>query len=592
MSGGFSDAAASNGPTGGEASSAGVTSEPASGGVSIVVPVHGRAALTRRCLDTLLATLLARPPAAFEVIVVDDASTDGTPALLRSYGEAIRRVTLMRNRGYAGACNEGAAIATHDTLVFLNNDTEPWHGWLEALLAYAAAHPAAAIVGAKLLYPNGTVQHAGVAIGQDGYPHNLYAGLPADHPAANRSRRLQAVTGACMLVRRAAFERAGGFDVAYRNSLEDVDLCLRLGEAGSEVHYCHEAALTHLESASRGRAQRFEASVARYRERWRDRVIPDDLSIYAQDGLLALEYRDAYPLRLSVSPLLACLAGEREQEIETLLEAYAGQVADLMAEVVRLSALAGMPPQRPQAERARARWGALAPRRRSLDHRAFLAHANALEDQVRELQQRLQDADAGAGEAWTGAQGEVAPAFTASASLGYRRLIERVRAAVAEAVPDGASVLVVSRGDHELLRLGSTTAAHFPQDASGGYLGHHPRDSEEAIARLESLRRRGADYLVLPCTSYWWLEHYAGFAEHLRARYPAIEARACAIFRLCGQEAATAGRAGRAGDDADAATAGRPGSATVGDAGDATAAQARAVTAARAGDTNTGRAAR
>ena len=164
------------------------------------------------------------------------------------------------------------------------------------------AIPPAAAVGAKLLYPTGTVQHAGVVIGQDGYPHNLYAGFPADHPAVNRSRRLQAVTGACMLVRRAAFERVGGFDTGFLNSLEDVDLCLRLGEAGGEVHYCHEASSSTSSRPRAGRQDRFERSVALYRERWRDRVRRDDLAVYVEDGLIEVEYADSYPLRLSVSP--------------------------------------------------------------------------------------------------------------------------------------------------------------------------------------------------------------------------------------------------------------------------------------------------
>lgn len=509
-----------------------------SDGVSIVVPVHGRVALTRRCLDTLLATLLASDPSACEVIVVDDASTDGTPELLDSYGEAIRRVRLSANRGYAGACNEGAAIAEHEALLFLNNDTEPWPGWLEAMRGHAQAHPAAAIVGAKLLYPTGAVQHAGVVIGQDRYPHNLYAGLPAEHPAVNRSRKLQAVTGACMLVRREHFERAGGFDTSYSNSLEDVDLCLRIGEQGGEVHYCHEAVLTHLESASRGREDRFAASTARYRQRWRDRVIPDDLAVYAEDGLLEVEYRDTYPLRMSFSPQLVALAGDRQPEIESLLQAYAGQVADLMAEVVRLSALAGVRPMRLQGmsanERSQAS-GSLASgsaaskqaarRILSFDHRAFLAHANAIEEQVRALQQRLEEA---------GAQNDAGHTLTASRSLGYRHLVSAVRAAVAEHVPKGASVLVVSRGDHELVRLGACSAAHFPQDAQGRYLGHHPADSEEAIERLEELRSRGAGFLVLPASSGWWLEHYDGFAEHLRAHYSVRELDVCSIYGLSG----------------------------------------------------------
>ena len=164
--------------------------------VSIVVPVHNCAALTRRCLDAVLTGL----PPDWEMIVVDDASTDCTPDILAEYGDAIRTVSMDRQRRLCHACNEGAHLARGDLVVFLNNDTEPQPGWLEVLRRYADEHPAAAIVGAKLLYPTGTVQHAGVVIGQDGYPHNLYAGIPGRSPAVNRSRRLQAVTGACMLV--------------------------------------------------------------------------------------------------------------------------------------------------------------------------------------------------------------------------------------------------------------------------------------------------------------------------------------------------------------------------------------------------------
>src|SRR4029077_18804586 len=159
---------------------------------SIVIPVHNNVALTRACLDAVLEDLRGDR----EAIVVDDASTDSTGELLDGYGDPHRRLTLAGNGGYARACNEGAALADGESLVFLNNDTEPRPGWLDALERYAREHPAAAAVGAKLLYPTGAVQHAGVVIGQDGYPHNLSAGMPADHPACNRSRRLQAVTGA------------------------------------------------------------------------------------------------------------------------------------------------------------------------------------------------------------------------------------------------------------------------------------------------------------------------------------------------------------------------------------------------------------
>ncbi len=467
---------------------------------SVVIPVHDHAELTRHCLEQVLPGL----PEGCEVVVVDDGSGDGTDELLRSYGEQIRRLSLTENVGFSRACNEGAAVAAGEHLVFLNNDTDPREGWLQTLLDYADRHPEADAVGAKLVYPTGTVQHAGVVFGQDGYPHNLYAGLPEDHRAVGRSRRLQAVTGACMLVRRSTFERLDGFDAGFENSLEDVDLCLRIGAGGGEVHYCHEAVVVHMESASRGRRNRFERSVDLYRNRWRDSVRRDDLSVYAEDGLIEVEYPASYPLRFSIAPLLASVDDAREVEIERLLESYAGQVSDLLAEVMRLTALAGERPRPPGEVTSIA----------GVEHRALLTEARRLEAEARSLQQRL-----------------AVPAD----GLGYRHLVEKVRAAVEERVPAGERVLVVSRGDRDLVELDHVEGAHFPQDADGDYLGHHPLDSEVALAHLEELREQGAGFLVLPATANWWLDHYEGFADHLRARCAATELGFCTIYRLAPQ---------------------------------------------------------
>lgn len=431
---------------------------------SMVVPVHGRAGLTERCLRLVLADL----PTDCETIVVDDASEDRTPRMLDGFGKAIHALRLERNAGFAAACNAGAAVARGEYLVFLNNDTEPQPGWLAALLRCAAAHPEAAVVGAKLLHPAGTVQHAGVVFGQDGYPHNLYAGFPAGHPAPNRERRLQAVTGACMLVRREAFERVGGFDEGFLNSMEDVDLCLRLGEAGEEVRYAPAAVVTHLESATRGRGD-FEPSVARYRERWRERVHRDDLEIYAADGLIEVEYPGAHPLRISVSPLLASIerSDGHESEMEPLLRTQGRRSADLARELTRLTA---------------------------------------------EL------ADRGV---------EVEPP-----SLDYARVVAGVREQVERSLPEGARALVVSRGDAELLRVDGRECRHFPCGEDGRYLGHHPADDEEALALLAAERDAGAEYLVVPAAEAWWLEHYRGLAAHLAAEASVERHEACTIYAL------------------------------------------------------------
>jgi hypothetical protein len=103
-----------------------------------------------------------------------------------------------------------------------------------------------------------------------------------------------------------------------------------------------------------------------------------------------------------------------------------------------------------------------------------------------------------------------------------RRVAHGVRELVAEAVPTGATVLVVSRGDDELLALDGRVGWHFPQAEDGLYAGHHPQDSEVAVRHLEELRVRGATHFVIPATSAWWLDHYADFRRHLDDRFTPV----------------------------------------------------------------------
>src|SRR5919112_210582 len=166
---------------------------------SVMIPVQNRMSLPRQCLNTLLE---GHPESVdFEIIVVDDASTDSTQQLLTDYRERVRVVTHARNSGFAAACNDGVAAASGEYLVFLNNDTIPNAGWLDALVRYAESHPDAAVVGSKLLFPNDMIQHAGVVVCQPLYRRHLSAGFPPTPPPVKKPRRFQAVTAACMLVR-------------------------------------------------------------------------------------------------------------------------------------------------------------------------------------------------------------------------------------------------------------------------------------------------------------------------------------------------------------------------------------------------------
>ncbi len=300
---------------------------------SIVIPVHDRAALTNQCLEAIFAS----PPetASLEVIVVDDASTDSTRKVVAAWGELVRGIRHERNTGFATACNSGAEAATGEWLVFLNNDTIPQPGWLDALIEYAASNERVGLVGAKLLFPDGSVQHAGIVISQSLVPHHVYSGFPGDHPAVNKSREFQVVTAACALLRTETFRQLGGFDPAFVNGYEDVDLCLRLRRAGLEIHYCHESVLIHLESATRDQLADPE-NLALFRDRWADFARADDLSYYAEDGLLEVTYWENFPVLLTVSPQLAVVDRTRVVAAERLLAKRSRQVYAAQKENARL----------------------------------------------------------------------------------------------------------------------------------------------------------------------------------------------------------------------------------------------------------------
>jgi hypothetical protein len=116
----------------------------------------------------------------------------------------------------------------------------------------------------------------------------------------------------------------------------------------------------------------------------------------------------------------------------------------------------------------------------------------------------------------------------------YPHMIARIRRIAGSALPKGATVLVASKGDDELLKLGDVTAWHFLRTEDGSYSGHHPKSSDAAIDALERLRSSGADHLLLPATSMWWLEYYDEFAQHLNSRYTVVaeDKESCVIFAL------------------------------------------------------------
>ncbi|HTV41928.1 MAG TPA: glycosyltransferase [Candidatus Sulfotelmatobacter sp.] len=234
--------------------------------VSVIIPTFNNLALTRNCISSILSDT---PQGFFEIVVVDNGSTDGTPAWLKREEEAglLRAILQSNNTGFARGCNIGAQAAACPLLVFLNNDTQVTEGWLAALVKTAQQSKAGA-VGAKLLYADGTIQHAGIEF-INGIPDHPYRHASADLPAANRQRELDMVTGACLMTPRDLFLSLGGFDEIFRNGVEDIDYCLRVRASCRTVVYEPQAVVYHLEGQSRGRFDHVNENLKIFFERWK-----------------------------------------------------------------------------------------------------------------------------------------------------------------------------------------------------------------------------------------------------------------------------------------------------------------------------------
>lgn len=224
---------------------------------AIIIPFHDGAALLDLCLRSLTETIAHDQ---WEVILVDNRSWEPeTSALVREVARRPNVKVLQYDHPFNwSAINNLAAAATDaDHLVFMNSDIEARHdGWLEAMLE-PAQDPEVGAVGARLLYPDGRIQHAGVVLGLGGgVGWHPFCFLPPDQPGYFAQpkvlRNWSAVTGACMLVPHRLFDDMQGFDEKLPTAFNDVDLCLRLRRADRRIVYTPFAELTHHESASRG----------------------------------------------------------------------------------------------------------------------------------------------------------------------------------------------------------------------------------------------------------------------------------------------------------------------------------------------------
>ena len=269
--------------------------------VAVVIPTRNAAELLAECIDGLRDKT---DYPSFETVVVDNGSTAPDAVRLLQEIAATPRMRVLQHPGafnFSAMCNEGARVTAAPVLLFLNNDIamlEP--GWLKAMVGWAIK-PNIGVVGAKLVFPNGRLQHAGVVLGFGGIAGHVYRRLPKDYPGyldqLTAPHEVAAVTGACMAVQRSKFAAVGGFDAENLPvDLNDIDFCLRIAEGGWSNIWTPEAALIHHQSATRGIDSDpfalYRKERAYFVERWLH-VIRDDsyfhpgLSLYAHDVALA-----------------------------------------------------------------------------------------------------------------------------------------------------------------------------------------------------------------------------------------------------------------------------------------------------------------
>ncbi|ACA14886.1 glycosyl transferase family 2 [Methylobacterium sp. 4-46] len=247
--------------------------------VSVVIPTRDRAELLAVALRGLLKGT-AYPD--IEVIILDNDSREPATRALFAEVAADPRVRVLPSPGafnFSALSNEGAAAATGPLLLFLNNDIEVREpGWLAEMVSIAV-EPGIGAVGAKLSYPDGTLQHGGVVLGAGGVAGHSHLGIGPEDPGyfgrMAMAQEVSAVTGACLMMRASVFREVGGFDAErLAVAFNDVDLCLRIRQAGYAIIWTPHAGLIHHESKSRGledtpqKRARFEAEVATMLERW------------------------------------------------------------------------------------------------------------------------------------------------------------------------------------------------------------------------------------------------------------------------------------------------------------------------------------
>ncbi|MCL5267267.1 MAG: glycosyltransferase [Bacteroidetes bacterium] len=221
--------------------------------VSIILLVYNKLGFSKRCIESILATVNY---SNYEIVVTDNASTDGTYEYMSELANRLEKVRYVRNDsnlGFVGGCNTGVANARGEYVILLNNDTIVNKGWLESLVEFAMKTPDCGAVGSKLIYPDGRLQEAGGIIFSDGNGWNYGRGMSPYDPKYNFVREVDYISGASLMVRKDLWDEIGGLDDRFSPAyFEDSDLCFEVRKHGYKVYYEPKSSIIHFEGTTNG----------------------------------------------------------------------------------------------------------------------------------------------------------------------------------------------------------------------------------------------------------------------------------------------------------------------------------------------------
>jgi O-antigen biosynthesis protein len=259
--------------------------------ISIIVLCYNKLEYTIKCISSLFKNTKYEN---FEVVILDNASVDDTPSYLETFNERIKFVHTGKNLGFVGGNNFASKYADGEYLVFLNNDTEPREGWLEALQKTFEIFPDTGIAGAKLIYANNLLQEAGGIIFNDASGWNYGKMQDPQDPRYRFMREVDYCSGAALMIRKELFDKLGGFDTWLAPAYyEDTDLCFSVRKLGYKVRYCPHSVVIHHEGITNGTElntgyKRYQTTNRiKFYEKWKDvlkQQMPNDPKLLYQSS--------------------------------------------------------------------------------------------------------------------------------------------------------------------------------------------------------------------------------------------------------------------------------------------------------------------